>query len=171
MRNYTGIIRTISRRIIANVGYDRLNTSFHKYLCVYVCYMIASLLSTAYFNVFLLRATGSSEALARYNLLLACFQPIVMLAALSVLKHTSVNICQRVGLALHALAYLWLALSNESSESMVYIISGIFAAGNAFYYTSYTPQILAYTQDETRDTAYGAMGFMSTLGNLSLPHF
>lgn len=163
------IFKSVLDKLTEKMGYNKLSRSFTRYLGVYICYMIASLLSSAYFNVFLLKAIGSSDALAWYNLLLACLQPVVMVLAIPVLRRKSINFCQQVGLGMHALAYLCLSFNANISETMVYVISCVFSAGNAFYYTSYTPQILAYTEDESRDVAYGSMGFMSTLGSLTLP--
>ena len=162
-------IKKIYKYIIYKIGYDVIGSSFKRYLCVYSCYMIASLLSTTFFNVFLLKALESTDALAWYNLLLACFQPVIMVLAIPVLRHISVNACLQTGLMLHAAAYLWLALTANVTTGTVYIISCIFSAGNAFFFTSYTPQILAYTDDKTRDTAFGSMGFLSTVASLTLP--
>lgn len=155
--------------VASKFGYDKLGTAFYRYLCTYICFMIASLLSTSYFNIFLLKIIGTSDALTYYNLLLACLQPFVMLLAVPILRHTSVNFCQRVGLGLHAAAYLWLTVTPAYSELMVYAVSCAFAAGNAFYYTSYTPQLLAYTEDDSRDIAFGSMGLVGTIGSLTIP--
>lgn len=155
--------------LAAGSGYDRLTPAFGRYLSVSGAFTVAVVLSNSYFNIFLLRAIGSSMAMMRYNLLLALVQPLVMLCAVRVLRRVSVGFCMRVGLALHAAAYVWLACTNEATESVVYLLSVLFASGNAFYYTSYTPQLLAYTTDETRDTAYGAMGLLSTVATLTLP--
>ena len=169
MKDNNGIIKVVLRKIISKMGYDMLSRSFKHYLCVYICYMIASLLSVSFFNVYLLKAIGSADAVMWYNLLLACIQPVVMVAAIWILRHGSVNFCLQMGLGLHAAAYLWLAVAANVQVSAVYVLSCLFAAGNAFYYTSYTPQMLAYTEDETRDVAFGSMGVLATVCNLTLP--
>ncbi len=151
------------------LGYDHLGNAFGRYLAVLAAFTVASTLSGSYFSVFLLRATGSDLALTRYNLLLACVQPFVMLLAVLVLRKGSVKVCLRVGLILHAAAYCVLAAAGEPDEKLIYALSALFASGNAFYYTSYTPLLLAYTQDENRDTAYGAMNLLTTCISLMLP--
>jgi len=165
----SGILRRISRTIAAQTKYDQLGVPFLRYLLVFGLFTVAGSLSGSYFGVFLLRATGSSMALMKYNLLLACVQPFVMLTAVSVLRHGSVNLCLRVGLMLHALSYVVLTLIDGSATSMVYLVSVISSSGNAFFYTAYTPQILGYTKDDNRDTAYGAIGLFTTVVSLVLP--
>lgn len=165
----SGILRRISRTIAAQTKYDQLGVPFLRYLLVFGLFTVAGSLSGSYFGVFLLRATGSSMALMKYNLLLACVQPFVMLTAVSVLRHGSVNLCLRVGLMLHALSYVVLTLIDGSATSMVYLVSVISSSGNAFFYTAYTPQILGYTTDDNRDTAYGAIGLFTTVVSLVLP--
>ncbi len=163
------LLRTAIAHLAHQVGYDCLGTVFQRYLWVCGAFTVATLLSKSFFNVFLLRATGSSAALMRYNLLLACIQPFVMLLAVQVLKRGSMKLCLRVGLALLAGAYLCLAIIPETTEKTAYVISCVFSAGNAFYYTCYTPMLLSYTSNDNRDTAYGAMGAISTFGSLTLP--
>lgn len=154
---------------LKQTGYGRLNVEFRRFLIVYTTFITASLLSSSFFNVFLLRLTGSTVALMRYNLLLACVQPFVMLVAVRFLRRFSTRSCMQFGLLLHAAAYLVLALDGNPSEIAVYVLSAAFASGNAFYYTSYTPMLLACTTNANRDAAQGAMGTLSTLGQLTLP--
>lgn len=158
-----------SGRLMEGTRFSSLGTAFGRFLCVVGVFTLASQLSTSFFNVFLLRATGSSMAMMRYNLLLACIQPPAMLAAVQVVRRFSLTACLRTGLMMHVLAYVILTVDGGSSESLVYGISVLFSIGNGFYFTSYTPLLLSCTTDQNRDTAQGAMGSLSITGQLLLP--
>ena len=162
-------VKRFFRRLWIETGYARLGGAFGRFLCVIAVYTIASLLSNSFFNIFLLRVTGSSMAMMRYNLVLACVQPPAMLAAVVLVRRHSTALSLRVGLSMHALAYLILTIDGNPSELVVYALSALFSVGNGFYYTSYTPLLLTYTTDRSRDAAQSSMGLLSTVAQLVLP--
>lgn len=149
--------------------YSTLGAAFGRFLCVVAVFTLATQISNSFFNIFLLRATGGSGAMMWYNLLLACVQPPAMLAAVWVVRRFSTENCMRTGIVMHMAAYLILTVDGGASEALVYGISMLFSIGNGFYFTGYTPLLLSYTGDQNRDTAQGAMGFLSILGQLLLP--
>lgn len=162
-------LKQAGRRLLAETKYSTLGVDFGRFLCVVGIFTVAAQLSTSFFNIFLLRATGSPIAMMRYNLLLACIQPPAMLVAVQLVRRSSLALCLRAGLMLHVFAYLILTVDGGSSESMVYGISVMFSIGNGFYYTSNTPLFLAYTDEQNRDTAQGATGTLAITGQLMLP--
>lgn len=162
-------LRNAGRRIAKQIGLNKLTPPFARYLLTYMLFWLGGTIAGSYFNYFLLRATGGEDGLRVYNLLTACIQPFVMIPALFVLRRLSVSICMRIGLVFHALAYAVLAASGNVTTVTVYIISTMMSAGNAFIFTAYTPQWLAYTTDEGRDACYGVINMIATIVNLVLP--
>ena len=59
------MLKKAYRGFARRTGYDRLSGAFGRYLCVLAAFTVSTTLSGSYFNIFLLRATGSSLALMR----------------------------------------------------------------------------------------------------------
>lgn len=162
-------LRGLGRILSAQIGLNMLSKSYKRYLLTYMLFTIGGTISSSYFSFFLLRATGSESSLRIYNLLIACVQPFIMLPALAVLKRWSVSVCMRIGLLIHTAAYALLAASGNADMATVYAVSAMLSSGNAFIFTAYTPQQLAYATDENRDACYGVVSVLSTIVSLVLP--
>ena len=151
------------------MGYDRLGDSYRRFLGVYLSMMSIGQIAGAFFNIFLLRATGSSVTLMIFNVLLATVQPFVMAVAVFAVRRFSVIQSQRVAFVLLMIAYTILAVWIDRVESLVYLIAVLMSASNAFFFTSYTPMMLSYTTDGNRDAAGGVLSFFTTLLSVVIP--
>jgi hypothetical protein len=147
----------------------KLNKLFARFLAVDVLYNGAGILSGAFFNVFLLRATGDAAAMMRFNILQHIALPFVMIAAVWVSRRLSVSAAQKMGFVAQIIAYSTLALGASAPERAVIPAAIVLGAGSACYFISYSPMLLRYSTDSSMDAGLAALHIGGVLLTLVMP--
>lgn len=132
-----------------------ISSAWKKFLWVYACFSVFTLFTGTFINTYLIKATGSSQGVMVFNMLLAAVQPFAMLTAVWLIRRRSALFSQRLGLWLYLIAFVALGVLGEKAVPHIQLISALISAANGFFFTTYALQLLAYATDETRDSCYG----------------
>jgi YQGE family putative transporter len=95
--------------------------------------------------------------------------PMFMIAAVWAARRASVLRAQRLGLIVQCAAYAMLGMFAFAAERVSVPAAVLIGAASACYYISYTPMMLAYTSNDGRDAALGALNLINTLIGLLAP--
>ena len=147
----------------------RISSAWKGFLRLYFCFAIASSFSGTFINTYLIRATGSSAGVMVFNIVLAGVQPFVMLAAVRLMRLKGALFSQSIGMGLYAMAFLVLGVLGESAIPYIQWTAAVISAANAFFFTTYALQLLAYTDDGNRDACYGVQNALGGLIGIVLP--
>ena len=142
---------------------------FMKFLRTQTCFTAIIQIDNVFMNTFLLRATGDSAGVMKYNMVLGAVQPAAMLLAIYLAGKISLATIQRIGLSLYALVYVFLILFGEACVDYSLLLSSALSIAAGFYYVTYAAEIVAYTDDEHRDAAYGLMSTIGGVLSMGLP--
>ncbi|GHU69304.1 hypothetical protein FACS1894184_13110 [Clostridia bacterium] len=148
-------------------GFATLDGRFSRFLLVDFLYNAAGALSGFFFNIFLLRATQDVNAIARFNILQHASIAVFMIGAVWMARRVSVLSAQRIGFAVQCAAYTMLAIFARAETAVP--AAAMLGAAGACYYISYSPMLLAYSNNANRDPALGALNLVNTLIGLLTP--
>ncbi|MGN0764356.1 MAG: hypothetical protein ACI4MK_13245 [Aristaeellaceae bacterium] len=143
--------------------------AFGRFLKVYACFAVLIQFQGIFLNTYLIKATGTTQSVMLFNIVLAVIQPFVMLLAVMLIRKTSALFSQRIGLALYAAVFLALCLLGENAVAYIQLIAGVLSAAAGFFYTTYAMQLLGYTTEVNRDACYGIQLALGSLIGLVIP--
>lgn len=147
----------------------RISDSWKKFLIFYTCFAVFTCFTNTFINTFLMKATGSTEGVMLYNIVLAMVQPFAMVASVYVMRRKTPLFTQRIGILLYAAVFVTLAVTGEQGVRYIMYISAILSVANGFFFTTYSLQLLSYTQDSSRDADYGLQVVLGNVTGLVLP--
>ncbi|GHU73533.1 hypothetical protein AGMMS49992_12410 [Clostridia bacterium] len=150
-------------------GFGGLDKVFARFVTVDMLYNGAEILSGAFFNIFLLRATGDAAVMMRFSILQHMIMPFVMVAGVWVARRLSVSAVQKMGFAAQIIAYAMLSLGASAPERVAIPAALVLGAAGACYYISYSPMLLRYSSDSSRDAGLAALHIGGTLLALIMP--
>lgn len=147
-------------------GQEKLSPAFNPFLAMASCFTLASLVYNTFITTFVLRATGSSESVMVFQIILAFCQPFAMIFAVYLIRRVSAIRSQQVGLAILTCMSIYVFVTVEDSIAHIYWIAALQSVANGFYFTTYACQFVSYTNDATRDKAAGLLSFFANLLSL-----
>ncbi len=151
---------------MANSQDTRLLPGFYPFLIMISCFSVVSMAYGTFLNTFLMHATGDSQSVMVFNIILAACQPVSMIAAVFTVRHLSAALSQQIGLGLIALSNLYLFLAVENAIEHIYAVAAIQSVANGFYFTTYACQYVSYTTNANRDRAAGLSSMVSNILSL-----
>ena len=147
----------------------RISPAWKSFLKLYFCLAVITNFSGTFINTYLIRATGSSEGVMLFNIVLAAVQPFVMLVSVRLMRSRGALFSQAIGMGFYALAFLVLSILGEGAIPYIQWIAAVLSAANGFFFTTYALQILDYAQDDNRDACYGMQSALGGLIGIILP--
>lgn len=145
----------------------RLLPSFYPFLIMISCFSVVSMAYGTFLNTFLMHATGSSQSVMVFNIILAVCQPVSMIAAVFAVRRLSAVLSQQIGLGLIVLSNLYLFLAVENAIDHIYAVAAVQSVANGFYFTTYACQYVSYTTNANRDKAAGLTNMISNIISLA----
>ena len=136
---------------------------------MHVCFAVYTQMHTVFINTFLLKATGDTEQVMLFNIMLSIVQPLAMVCAVFLIRRKSPILSQRVGIGLYIFVYILLAVCGEQASGWSLLIAALLSAAAGFYYATYALQLLSYSDDRSRDLAMGVIGVLNGVAALFTP--
>ena len=145
---------------------NRLSPAFYPFLAMISCFSMVQLVHNTFLSTYTLAATGSTQNVQIFNILLAACQPVAMVAAVAMVRRVSALRAQQLGLLLIVLINVYLFVAVDRAAEHIFAVSVVQSTANGFYFTTYACQFVSYTANENRDRASGLANLVTNVLSL-----
>ncbi|GEM_PF-4928106 len=164
-------MRNSLRRLWDGLGANGLPKSYLCFVPMHVLFTVYCQMHTIFFNTMIQRATGGTDRVMIFNIVMYIVQPIAMIFAVLYVKKRSPVGSQRFGMSINSIAYLFIAIMGERVSNYIIPIAAALSAASGFYFTTYIMQLSAYTTDDCRDNALSFASIFTGIASLVTPLF
>lgn len=131
-----------------------MNDAFKRFFPAHCMFLVFTTISSVFLNTFLMDKASFNVVLI-YNIINYISVPLTMHFAPIVMKRTSITSNAKIGVVMHLLVYLMLAILMDRAVKYYYIFALLIGGSGGIYWLSYNCLIDTITTDGSRDRLMG----------------